>query len=102
MRRCKDWTGVLLLYVLPILCSFLWMAAFFLLVLMLSGCSHTDLTLPDGTHLVRVRFLDNEKIGSVSYDEGSFTMDGYESDMTKALNIIQRLIADNDERQVGP
>ncbi len=61
--------------------------------LLLCGCSQTKLTLPDGSSLVRTRFLDWEKIGSVSYDDGSFTLDGYESDLTRALGIIDRLIA---------
>ena len=64
-----------------------------ILALLLGGCSQTKLTLPDGSSLVRTRFLDWEKIGSVSYDDGSFTLDGYESDLTKALGIIDRLIA---------
>ena len=63
------------------------------LALLLPGCSQTKVTLPDGSSLVRTRCLSWEKIGSVSYDDGSFTLDGYESDLTRALGIIDRLIA---------
>ena len=67
------------------------------LALLLGGCSQTKVTLPDGSSLVRTRCLSWEKIGSVSYDDGSFTLDGYESDLTKALGIIDRLIAREGE-----
>lgn len=69
------------------------------LALVLGGCSQHVVTLPDGTTYKANRFLDSTKIGSVSYDEGSFTLDGYESDLTKALGIIDRLIA---REEVGP
>ena len=50
-----------------------------LLMAAMTGCSQTDLTLPDGTHLRRTHFFHDEQIGPVSYDakDGSFTMDGY-------------------------
>ena len=63
------------------------------LALLLGGCSQHILTLPDGSTYKANRFLDSTKIGSVSYDDGSFTLDGYESDLTRALGIIDRLIA---------
>ena len=69
------------------------------LALLLSSCSQHILTLPDGSTYKANRFLDSTKIGSVSYDDGSFTLDGYESDLTKALGIIDRLIA---REKVGP
>ncbi len=78
-----------------------WLATilFITLALLLSGCSQHILTLPDGSTYKANRFLDSTKIGSVSYDDGSFTLDGYESDLTKALGIIDRLIA---RKEVGP
>ncbi len=69
------------------------------LALLLGGCSQHIVTLPDGSTYRANRFLDSTKIGSVSYDDGSFTLDGYESDLTKALGIIDRLIA---REEVGP
>lgn len=67
------------------------------LTLILGGCSTLDVTMPDGSHLRRTRFLDKERIGSVSYDKGSFTLDGYESDLTRALGIIDRLLVEYEE-----
>ncbi len=67
------------------------------LALLLGGCSQHILTLLDGRTYKAKRFLDSTKIGSVSYDDGSFTLDGYESDLTKALGIIDRLIAREGE-----
>ncbi len=52
---------------------------------MLGGCSQTIATYKDGVATVkRNRFLMTEDIGSFSYDatDGSFTLDGYKSDMT--------------------
>ena len=76
------------------------MLAIFLitLALLLGGCSQHILTLPDGSTYKANRFLDSTKIGSVSYDDGSFTLDGYESDLTRALGIIDRLIAREENK----
>jgi len=68
--------------------------------LLLAGCCQTTATVDkDGNMLIkRTRFLVTEDIGSVSFDatDGSFTIDGYKTDMTKALEII-RLLAKKDE-----
>ncbi len=74
-----------------------WIPKLLLLALLLGGCSQLDITMPDGSHLSRTRVLSQEKIGSVSYDDGSFTLDGYESDLTKALTIIDRLLVKYEE-----
>lgn len=63
------------------------------IALLVGGCSRTVLELPDGSKMTRTRFLDREKIGSVSYDAGSFTLDGYESDTSRLIGVIDRLIA---------
>ncbi len=71
------------------------------LALLLDGCSHTEATYKDGVATVkRTRVLMTEDIGSFSYDatDGSFTLDGYKSDLTKALDLI-KLLADKDERK---
>ena len=69
------------------------------LALLLCGCSQHIVTLKDGTTYKANRFLDWTKIGSASYDDGSFTLDGYESDLTRALGIIDRLLAEKEERE---
>ncbi len=64
------------------------------LALLLGGCSQTIATYKDGVATVkRNRFLMTEDIGSFSYDatDGSFTLDGYKSDMTRALMLIDKL-----------
>ena len=63
--------------------------------LLCSGCAHTEITLPDGTSIVRDRFLDSQKLGSVSYDatDGSFILDGWESDQAKLIALLQKLMA---------
>ncbi len=61
---------------------------------LLAGCSQTIATYKDGVATVkRNRFLMTEDIGSFSYDatDGSFTLDGYKSDMTQALMLIDKL-----------
>ena len=67
------------------------------LAVSLGGCSDLRIQLPDGSELRHTRFLDKEKIGSVSYDDGSFTMDGYESDTSRLISVIQRLVAEKKE-----
>ena len=47
--------------------------------------------------MTRTRILDSEKIGSASYDEGSFTLDGYESDTSRLIGIIDRLLVKYEE-----
>lgn len=69
------------------------------LALLLGGCSQHIVTLPDNSTYKANRFLDWTKIGSVSYDDGSFTLDGYESDLTRALGMIDRLLAEKEERE---
>ncbi len=68
-----------------------------LLVLMMAGCCQTVASIDkDGVMLIRrTRFLIVEDIGSVSYDatDGSFTIDGYKSDMTRALDLIKYFAA---------
>ncbi len=64
-----------------------------ILALLLGGCCQTTATIDkDGKMLIRrTRFLITEDIGSVSYDarDGSFTIDGYKSDMTRALDLVK-------------
>ena len=76
------------------------------LALLLGGCSHTTATYKDGVATVRrTRILMTEDIGSFSYDatDGSFTLDGYKSDMTRALILIDKLAKkEGDEKKVKP
>ena len=67
------------------------------LALLLSGCSQHIVELPDGSTYQANRFLDWTKIGSVSYDDGSFTLEGYESDTARLIGIIDRLIAREEQ-----
>ncbi len=65
-----------------------------LLCLIICGCSTHDIIMPDGTQYHSVHFLDRTKIGSISYDEGSFVLEGYLSETDRMLMIIQRLLAE--------
>ncbi len=71
------------------------MLAIFLitLALLLGGCSVYDIEFSDGSKFRSRHFLDATKIGSVSYDEGSFVLEGYLSETDRLIGIIQRLIA---------
>ncbi len=69
------------------------------LALLLCGCSRVIVTLPDGTEVRSTRFLDSTEIGHVSYDDGSFVMEGYKSDMSVALHIIDKLIAEREKEK---
>lgn len=76
-----------------------------LLALLLSGCSSTEATYKDGVAMVkRVRFLMKEDIDSFSYDasDGSFTFDGYKSDMTRLIDLVDRLTKKDEEKGVKP
>ena len=55
--------------------------------------------MPDGTEVDSARFLDSTEIGHVSYDDGSFVMEGYKSDMSIALRIIDKLIAEREKEK---
>ncbi len=69
-----------------------------ILILLVFGCSQTTGTYKDGTATItRTRFLMTEDIDSFSYDatDGSFTLDGYKSDLTRALDLI-KLLTDKD------
>lgn len=76
----------------------LWLAIYaitFLLALMIFGCSQTTGTYKDGTATItRNRFLMTEDIDSFTYDasDGSFILEGYKSDMTRALELIDKLV----------
>lgn len=74
-------------------------------LLLCSGCSVTEATRSlDGTVTIkRSRLLMTEDIDSFSYDatDGSFTLDGYKSDMTKALELIQLLAKKEDKDTIG-
>ena len=72
------------------------------LALLLGGCSRTTATYKDGVATVtRTRILMSEDIDSFSYDasDGSFTFEGYKSDMTKALILIDKLTAKDKENK---
>lgn len=72
-----------------------------LLAVLLSGCSRTTATYKDGVATVtRTRFLMTEDIDSFSYDarDGSFTFEGYKSDMTRALILLDKLTAKDKEK----
>ena len=71
-----------------------------ILCLILCGCSAYDITFPDGSHFHSNHFLDSTKIGSVSYDDGSFVLEGYLSETDRALMIIQRLIAERKNKEL--
>ena len=69
-----------------------------LLIAICSGCCKTTATVDTEKHLMtitRTRFLITEDIGSVSFDatDGSFTIDGYKSDMTRALELVKYFAA---------
>lgn len=82
-----------------------WICALIALVLILSGCSNTEATYnKDGTVTVRrTRILMTEDIDSFSYDarDGSFTLDGYKSDMTRLIDVIDRLTKKDERKKVG-
>ena len=65
-----------------------------LLCLILCGCSRHDIIMSDGPQYHSVHFLARTKIGSISYDEGSFVLEGYLSETDRMLMIIQRLLAE--------
>ena len=68
-----------------------------LVLFLLSDCCQTTAGVSkDGEMFIRrTRFLITEDIGSVSYDatDGSFTIDGYKSDMTRALELVKYFAA---------
>lgn len=71
-----------------------------LLAVVLGGCGNTTFTHKDGlTTVSRWRCLMTEDIGSASFDatDGSFTIDGYKSDMTRALDLIGVLVKEKEE-----
>lgn len=73
------------------------------LLLALTGCSRTTATYKDGVATVtRTRLLMTEDIDSFSYDasDGSFTFEGYKSDMTRALILLDKLTAEDEERRL--
>ena len=75
-----------------------------LCLLIVGGCSHTEATYKNGVATVkRTRFLMTEDIDSFSYDatDGSFTLDGYKSDMTRALDLIDKLTQRADKVKIG-
>ena len=76
-----------------------WRVLLITLALLLGGCSRVIVTLPDGTEVDSARFLDSTEIGHVSYDDGSFVMEGYKSDMSIALHIIDKLIAEREKEK---
>ena len=76
-----------------------WRVLLITLALLLGGCSRVIVTLPDGTEVHSTRFLDSTEIGHVSYDDGSFVMEGYKSDMSIALHIIDKLIAEREKEK---
>lgn len=71
------------------------------LLLTITGCSNTEATYSkDGTVTVRrTRIFMTEDIDSFSYDarDGSFTLDGYRSDMTRMIDLVDRLTKNNEE-----
>ncbi len=75
-----------------------WIPKLIILALLLGGCCKTTATVDTEKHLMtitRTRFLITEDIGSVSFDatDGSFTIDGYKSDMTRALELVKYFAA---------
>ncbi len=78
------------------------------LALLLTGCCKTTASInKDGVLTIsRTRFLVTEDIGSVSYDatDGSFTIDGYKSDMTRALELVKYFaaLAEEERDKVKP
>ncbi len=83
--------------------GWLWLVALIIILILtvlLTGCGNTTMTHKDGvTTISRWRFLMTEDIGSASFDatDGSFTIDGYKSDMTKALDLVGTLIKEKTE-----
>ena len=75
-----------------------------LIIVLISGCSQTTGTYKDGVATItRTRFFMTEDSDSFSYDasDGSFTLDGYKSDMTKALDLINRLTKQDEGARIG-
>ena len=88
----------------PIVFAVIIIVVILILALLLCGCSQTIATYKDGVATVkRTRILMTEDIGSFSYDatDGSFTLDGYKSDMTKALMLIDKLAAKDEDETKG-
>ena len=83
--------------------GWLWLVALIIILILtvlLTGCGNTTMTHKDGvTTISRWRFLMTEDIGSASFDatDGSFTIDGYKSDMTKAQELVGTLIKEKTE-----
>ncbi len=79
-----------------------------LLALLLGGCCKTVARVEDGVMTItRTRFFIKEDIGSVSYDaaDGSFIIEGYKSNMTRALELVKyfaNLADEYRERAVMP
>ena len=76
-----------------------------LLAILLGGCCKTVARVEDGVMTItRTRFFIKEDIGSVSYDatDGSFVIEGYKSDMTKALDLVKHFAALAEEQEVKP
>jgi len=70
--------------------------AMVIMILLFAGCCQTTAHVEDDVMTItRTRFLITEDIGSVSFDatDGSFTIDGYKSDMTKALELVKYFAA---------
>lgn len=68
------------------------------IALLLAGCSITTAKYEDGVASIRrIRVLMTEDIDSFTYDatDGSFILEGYKSDLTKALDVI-KLLANKD------
>ena len=66
--------------------------ALLILALFLTGCCKTVARVEDGVMTItRTRFFIKEDIGSVSYDaaDGSFIIEGYKSNMTRALELVK-------------
>ena len=57
-----------------------------LIIATCGGCSITEARMPDGTYIKRCRLLSPENLDSVSYDEGSFVIEGYKSEQAQIVS----------------
>ena len=63
-------------------------------VFMLSGCTTAEMTFPDGRHFSYYSGILGKKINSlILYPDGSFYLEGYQSDASAAIKLAETAIA---------
>ena len=62
--------------------------------MMLSGCTTAEMTFPDGRHFSYYSGILGKKINSlILYPDGSFYLEGYQSDASAAIKLAETAIA---------